>query len=74
VVPDRHRFAQTRVAAKNSRLSTAEAILADYYQHIMTHNVALRSRWELGYTEQQAVRMLHRAPELRDPCKLVVEI
>jgi hypothetical protein len=36
-------FAQTRVAARNSRLSLAEAILADYYQDIMSQNVALRS-------------------------------
>ena len=33
-------FAQTRVAARNSRLSFAEAILTDYYQDMMAQNVA----------------------------------
>jgi hypothetical protein len=61
-----------RLAARNSRLSTAEGILADYYQAIMAHNyqaimahnVAVLSLRELGYTEQQAWRMLKRAREL----------
>jgi hypothetical protein len=61
----RQLFAQTRVAARNSRLSLAEAILTDYYQDIMAQNVAQRSLRRLGYTEQQAGRMLDRARELR---------
>jgi hypothetical protein len=65
VVPDPDRFARTRVAARYGRLSIAEAILADYYQGIMAHNVAQLSLRELGYTEQQARRMLDRARGLR---------
>jgi hypothetical protein len=58
-------FARTRDTARDTRLSAAEAILADYYQDILPHNVALRSLRELGYTEQQARRMLDRTRELR---------
>jgi hypothetical protein len=58
-------FGHTRLAARNSRLSLAEAILTDYYQDIMAQNVALRSLRKLGYTEQQARRMLDRARALR---------
>ena len=65
MVPDTDMFARTRVAARNSRLSIAEAILTDYYQDIMAHNVAQLALRELGYTEQQARRMLDRTRELR---------
>jgi hypothetical protein len=58
-------FAGTRGAARNTRLSSAEVILTDYYQGIVAHNVALRSLRELGYTEQQARKMLDRTRELR---------
>jgi hypothetical protein len=65
VVSVRHIFARTHGTARNIRLTAAEAILADYYQDILAHNVALRSLRELGYTEQQASSMLDRTRELR---------
>lgn len=63
-------FPHTRVAARNSRLSIAEVILADYYQDITPHRVALQSLRELGYTEQQARRMVDRTRELRTMIQL----
>ena len=65
MVSVRHMFGRTRGAARNSRLSAAEAILMDYHQDIMAHHVALRTLREMGYTEQQATRMLDRTRELR---------